>query len=59
MEYIPGGDLMSMLIKEGTFSEERSRYRKLFLIICETYLNLLDLKKNCKDLATPVLISEV
>jgi serine/threonine-protein kinase LATS1/2 len=26
MEYIPGGDLMTMLIKEGTFSEELSRF---------------------------------
>jgi len=25
MEYIPGGDLMSMLIKEALFSEERAR----------------------------------
>jgi len=25
MEYIPGGDLMSMLIKEGRFSEDLAR----------------------------------
>jgi hypothetical protein len=31
MEYIPGGDLMSMLIKEERFSEDLARSAKSFL----------------------------
>jgi hypothetical protein len=36
MEYIPGGDLMSMLIKEERFSEDLARSAKsVFKRICQ------------------------